>query len=89
MQESENLTSKTILMLGRTGAGKSRCCNKLSNSTKFEESASLKSKTKEPKNASFTLTVGKRTERINLIDTPGFADNRKTPDGKSFGVIAI
>jgi predicted GTPase len=70
-----NSKTKTIILLGKTGHGKSTFCNLLSDSFEFKVAAEtdVNSCTKEIKKKEYDI----KEENIKLviIDTPGFSDS--------------
>jgi len=66
----------TVVLLGRTGSGKSSLGNKIAQANLFEVGHSLESKTSSTVSKTFTLKETP-SNKIKIIDTPGFADNRQ------------
>ena len=62
-----------VILLGKTGHGKSTLCNLLSNTVEFTVGHDQKSTTAEIKNLRFTNQ--KNNMILNIIDTPGFSDS--------------
>jgi len=74
----EGVKPITILLFGRTRAGKSSLGNKLSGGSLFEVGDGLESNTTSTKDAIISLKDEKGNDSylLRIIDTPGFADNR-------------
>ena len=69
----ETYEKYNIILLGKTGHGKSTLCNLLSNSTKFRVGHDTKSTTQEIETSEIINEENK--VKLNIIDTPGFSDS--------------
>jgi len=69
--------TKKILLIGRIGSGKSTLSNVLSNTSDFEEGASLFPVTKEIQTKDFYLETNIE-KKYKVIDTVGFGDPNLT-----------
>jgi GTP-binding protein EngB required for normal cell division len=67
---------RNILLIGRTGNGKSTLANVLTNSNHFEESSKSTSATKETQVDYFNLEINGNTITYKVIDTVGFGDTQ-------------
>jgi hypothetical protein len=67
---------KNILLIGRTGSGKSTLGNILSNSNEFVETNVGTSETKKVKFLSFELEIGQEKVKYRVIDTVGIGDDQ-------------
>jgi energy-coupling factor transporter ATP-binding protein EcfA2 len=73
---------KNILLIGRTGNGKSTLANVISGTKKFRESADSVSETRRIEVAEFEENItqdGSEKIRYRVIDTVGIGDTRLTP----------
>jgi predicted GTPase len=66
---------KNIILLGKTGSGKSTVGNVLSAKKEFEESPNLDSCTKNCKIVENHLFGNPNFPKVKIIDTPGFMDS--------------
>jgi len=76
--------TKNILLIGRTGGGKSTLANVLTNTNKFGESSSTVSATKEVQIELAEIDISKDgSEKLDyqIIDTIGIGDTEMTPQG--------
>jgi len=80
---SDRQKTITIVIFGRTGAGKSYLANLLAGQAVFKIGNQLYSETSST--TSYTTTLhGYPNFRIRIIDTPGFADNRPDMPAEKF-----
>jgi len=78
-KKMEKRQTPTIVLFGRTGAGKSALANQIVGQKFFVEGDTLTSETFQT--TSYTgITRLDKTRNVTVIDTPGFADNRKGLD---------
>ena len=77
--------TKTILLIGRSGRGKSTLANVITNTDKFKESEACVSETKKIQLEQFKGIVDKNNYAI--IDTPGIGDT-KMSDNEVLNIIA-
>src|SRR4051794_23211342 len=81
----KNMTeNKTILLIGRSGRGKSTLANVVTGTNKFEESGGSISKTKKVQSDIFG---GEKNENYLIIDTPGIGDT-KMSDSEVLDIVA-
>lgn len=76
MTEALNIMNskiKAIILLGKTGHGKSTFCNLLSDSFEFKVGENLNSCTKDIKKKEYDLKED--NTKLVIIDTPGFSDS--------------
>mmetsp|Transcript_10518 Transcript_10518/g.9064 ORF Transcript_10518/g.9064 Transcript_10518/m.9064 type:complete len:145 (+) Transcript_10518:31-465(+) len=71
-----NSKEYTIVVVGRTGAGKSYICNKLAGEECFKTSNAVYSETLEPQCKVIPIKRNSLTYSIKIVDTPGIGDNR-------------
>jgi len=78
------VNAKNILLIGRTGGGKSTLANVLTNTNKFGESSSTISATKEIQIELAEIDLardGSKKLNYQIIDTIGIGDTEMTPQG--------
>src|SRR5258708_6586711 len=74
--EAPNATTITVLIMGKTGSGKSTCGNVLSNSTYFREAFFGVSGTRDWHLGVFSL----EGQTLRIVDTIGFEDTHITEE---------
>ena len=77
--------TKIILLIGRSGRGKSTLANVVTNTNNFKESSGSVSETKEIQFEKFEDTDNKI--KYSIIDTPGIGDT-KMSDSEVLNIIA-
>lgn len=78
------MSTRNILLIGRTGSGKSTLANVLMGEDKFKESAKSVSSTKHVEEGVFEVDLdkeGKEKIRYRVIDTIGIGDTEMKPQG--------
>ena len=73
---------RNVLVVGKTGCGKSTIANKVlcfdDDQRVFNVQPSYEAVTKRIENQSSRIRMGSTTYEINMIDTIGFSDTRKS-----------
>jgi energy-coupling factor transporter ATP-binding protein EcfA2 len=72
------MNTKNILLIGRTGGGKSTLANVLSGTNKFKESENSTSETRDIKVEEFELEINNKKAKYRIIDTVGMDDTELT-----------
>src|SRR5690349_18828520 len=86
------VNTRTILLLGKTGNGKSTLANVLSGTNLFTESAGSTSETRELNIQLIEIKLNEDgSEKVNyrIIDTVGVGDTRLTPQGVLYKLAKI
>jgi GTP-binding protein EngB required for normal cell division len=73
---SKKIETRNVLLIGRTGNGKSTLANVLTNTEKFKESASCISETREIQTENFVSVVNDEEVVYKVIDTIGIGDTK-------------
>ena len=82
----EDKTKKTLLVIGKTGVGKSTLCNTLTGSESFPVSSGATSCTQQVRITDGSL-MGDDNQKITIIDTVGFDDAAKDTDSETATLI--
>jgi GTPase SAR1 family protein len=76
-KQAKNMTeTRNILIIGRTGNGKSTLANVLTNSEKFNEGSGTTSTTKELQKENFEIEINGEKIQYRVIDTIGIGDTQ-------------